>query len=151
MIADGSNAKFRDSATTTASRQAIWRLWTDPSTWQDWDRGLRGAEAASTLILGARGTIVSLSGRKTSFRVTEWSEHDAYGFVTALPFAALTVRRFFEPGDATRFTHEVSFSGPLARFWASVLGPGFRRALPATMSELARRAEAAEAGARERR
>ncbi len=148
-MAEGTNRRFRHSVKTTAPRAAIWQLWAEPATWGAWDRGLRSAAASGPLGPGVTGTIVDLAGRRASFRITEWHPGEVYAFATRLPLARLHVRRAFLPGPATRLMHEVHFSGPLAPLWARALGPGFRRALPPTMAELVRLAEAqaVEAGA----
>lgn len=136
---------FSHTAVTTASRSEIWRLWVDPESWSRWDLGLRSASTLGATLSGnATGEIVSLSGKRAHFRVTEWAEGMAYAFETELPLARLNIRRSFEPGRATRFTHAVRFSGPFAGLWALVLGRGFRRALPPTMVRLAWLAEGRE-------
>lgn len=142
MIASGSNRRFRHTVATTASRDAIWSLWTRPETWGSWDQGLKSAEGPpGGLMAGATGTIRSRGGQRAPFKVVEWQDREAYAFTTALPLATLAVRRRFEAGEMTRFTHDVSFSGPLAALWSMILGPGFRQALPPTMETLARLAE----------
>ena len=122
MIATGSSRAFTHTVTTSASRDAVWRLWVDTRTWASWDFGLRSAASAQpTLHANAEGEIVSRAGQRARFKVTEWREGDAYAFRTSLPFAALTVRRSFEAGPQTRLTHAVHFSGPLGGLWAALL------------------------------
>ena len=145
MIATGSSRAFSHTVTTRASRDCIWRLWVDTRTWANWDLGLSSAASATHLLrANAEGQIVSRAGQKAKFKVIEWQDGEAYAFRTSLPFAALNVRRTFEHGQQTRFTHAVHFSGPLAGLWAALLGRGFREALPPTMDQLVRLAEGAE-------
>jgi len=138
----GNKKVFSHTVTTTASRDAVWRLWTDTDCWNRWDLGLRSASSSARYLHAkAEGHIISCSGQRAKFKVTEWVEGEAYKFETALPLATLSVRRSFEPGPKTQFTHLVQFSGPLAALWALILGQGFRRALPPTMEQLSRLAE----------
>lgn len=140
-LAQGANADFRHTVTTTADRATIWRLWTNPATWAAWDKGLKSAVSTGPLGPDATGQITPLSGPQSTFTITEWRGGESYAFETKLPFATLKVRRYFEAGEPTRFTHHVTFSGPTGGLWASRLGPDFRRALPPTMAALAAQAE----------
>ena len=139
--ATGAVSNFRWTVETEASRETIWRLWTTPETWGSWDGGLRSARVDGPFALDAVGAIQPLRGPESRFRVTEYAEGECYAFQTVLPLGSLTVRRSFEPSEATTFTHEVRFRGALGWFWANMLGRGFGKELPATMERLARLAE----------
>lgn len=140
--AAGTNKAFFHEVTTTADPVDVWRLWTDVSTWKDWDKGLSDAELEGAFRVGAQGKIIPLSGASARFDVTEYDEGSSYAFETRLPFARLEVRRRFVGTDPTVFRHDVSFKGLLGGFWAGRFGPGFREALPLTMETIADLAEA---------
>lgn len=140
----GDNKSFSYEVTTTASLAAIWALWTDVTTWKQWDKGLKDATADRPFALGVRGKITPLSGPSSSFEITEFESQRSYTFVTGLPLAKLTVRRVIIGTKPTRFRHEVSFSGALGGTWAKRFGPSFRAALPPTMRTLAKLAEGGE-------
>ena len=137
----GTNRAFSYEVTTTATAEQVWALWTDVSTWKAWDKGLRDAELAGPMQRGSKGKIISSSGSTAVFEVTEFDPKRFYTFVTALPLAKLTIRRTIVGASPTRFRHEVSFSGASAVVFANTLGPGFRKALPPTMREIAAIAE----------
>ena len=143
-LAEGTNRAFSHSLETSASADQVWQLWTEVSTWKDWDEGLKDAEMDGTMALGSKGRIIPLSGPSSGFEVTEFSDGNAYAFATRLPFARLIVRRVFVSREPTVFQHEVSFEGALAGFWASRFGPQFREALPSTMEALSALAETEE-------
>lgn len=141
-LAQGTNRAFHHEVTTTADPAEVWRLWTDVSTWKDWDKGLKDAVLDGPFEAGARGEIVPLSGPNARFDVTEIDDGQSYTFQTRLPFARLEVRRSFTATKPTTFRHDVRFTGPLGGFWAGRFGPGFRQALPPTMDTIAVLAEA---------
>ncbi|MFN0024029.1 MAG: SRPBCC family protein [Parvularculaceae bacterium] len=141
VIAAGDNSAFQHERQTSAPPDAIWALWTDASTWKDWDKGLKSARLEGPMAAGAIGEIAPLSGPTAQFRVTDYIEGQSYSFETSLPLARLTVRRSFVSLSPTVFRHDVSFSGALGGFWSDRLGPQFRAALPATMDALATLAE----------
>ena len=146
VLAEGTNRAFSHTLTTEASPERVWQLWTDATTWKDWDKGLKDAEIDEPFTLGATGRILPLSGPASKFEVVEYVEGQSYAFETRLPFARLTVRRSFVSLNPTTFQHEVSFDGLLAGFWAGRFGPGFRAALPPTMTSLAELAEQQDVG-----
>ena len=133
----GSSTHFRHTVVTEVDREAVWRLWTCVKSWSAWDGGLKRARLGSDFRVGTTGVITPLSGPDASFTVTEcvWGERCAYR--TRLPLASLRIRRRFEAGRSTTFTHEVSFHGPFGWLWAVILGRGFRTELPRTMERLA--------------
>ena len=133
-IAPGSNRDFSFTL-STSNPDGIWTLWTTPSSWRDWDRGLRSASLAGDMALGSVGQIVPLSGRPARFEVVAFDPRQSYAFETALPGAVLRVERSFN-ADRTTFTHRVTFSGLSAFAFARMFGPGFRAALPPTMRQL---------------
>ena len=141
-IAAGANRRFQHTATTTASEADVWRQWTDVMTWKRWDQGLADAAIDGPFVRGAEGTITPNTGRDTTFTIVELDPGRSYTFDTKLPGARLRIRRDFVEGRATTFRHVVSFEGPLAVVWSTLLGRGFRRQLPGSMSLLADQAEA---------
>ncbi|WP_299026785.1 hypothetical protein [uncultured Sulfitobacter sp.] len=137
----GTNRDFSFTLVTNAPDE-IWRLWTTPSTWGAWDKGLKSALMNGEMELGSTGSIRPLSGPTSNFEVVSFDPQNAYAFVTKLPMAQLKVERSFNR-DRTAFSHRVSFSGPMAFVFARMFGPEFRKALPPTMHALSTLAEGA--------
>lgn len=134
QIAPGTNQDFSFTVPTSAPDR-IWSLWTDPSTWGDWDKGLKSASMEGDMRLGSTGVIIPLSGPQSAFEVVTFDPEKSYDFETRLPMATLRVERSFN-ADRTAFTHRVTFNGPMAFAFARMFGPGFRKALPPTMEAL---------------
>ena len=116
VLAEGTNRAFSHEVTTTASPEAIWALWTDASTWKDWDKGLKSAEHEGVMAVGSKGRIIPLDGPSAGFEVISLEPGESYTFRTGLPLASLTVERVITGTAPTRFRHTVSFSGPLAGY-----------------------------------
>ena len=136
------NQHFWHTIETTAKPENIWKIWTDVPNWHTWDTGLRLAELNEPFALGAKGTITSLEGRKSAFKVVELDPGHSYTFKTNLPLGGLYVKRNLQNQDGrTRFTHEVWFSGLSGGLFAKQFGPQFRAMLPQVMENVARLAE----------
>ena len=141
-IAAGTNRRFHYVTSTTASEEEIWRHWTHVASWKRWDHGLAAATIDGPFVQGANGTLIPNTGRDATFTIVDLDPGRSYTFDTKLPGARLRIRRDFVGGPTPTFRHEVSFEGPLAVVWSVLLGRGFRRQLPGSMSLLAEQAEA---------
>lgn len=120
-----------------AHPEAVWRLWTTPSTWADWDRGLRSAELPGPFTVGATGTVTGLDGRRSRFTVDAVDPGRTTRWHVALPGGRMELTRLLDDGHVE---HRVGFHGPLAALWAAVLGRRFRPLLGPTLDALLARA-----------
>jgi hypothetical protein len=135
---------FWHTLETTASPESVWHLWTTVAGWHIWDKGLRSAELddTSAFCFGTTGTLISLNGTKSAFSVTAFEGGTSYTFTTALPLAALHVRRTLDQTQTgIRFTHEVWFDGLFGGIFAALLGKNFMHLLPSVMDNVRSLAE----------
>lgn len=135
--AQQSNVHFSYTMSTTASKAAVWRVWTNVPGWKDWDKGLRSAELYGQFADGARGRLVPLTGPRAKFRIQGVQPGEAYTFKTRIPLGWLVVRRFMEYKNGQLFfTHKVMFTGPFKKILARKLGGEFRQMLPEVMNNV---------------
>lgn len=139
----GTTRSFSYTLETTANKETFWHVWTDVKNWPQWDTPLKEARLEGNLQQGATGKLTTQNGQVSSFKVSEFKLLQSYTFTTQLPGAKLVVRRYIsnESGNKFQFTHHVSFQGPLAFMFATLLGKGFMKALPPVMENLKRIAE----------
>lgn len=142
-----SNQHFELERETSAPASEIWRLWTDVSTWGDWDMGLRSAKSDRPFATGTKGTIIDNRGRTSPFTVREFEPERTCTFVTHLPLGSLSIKRTITSTRPCRFHHDVSFSGIGGWVLSHFLAPNFRKLLPQTMGKLAEIAERSGHGA----
>lgn len=130
----------------TTAPDEVWRLWTTPSTWGEWDRGLTSARLEGPFVVGARGEIVDRSGRTSTFVVVEVEQGEHATYEVRLPAARLVLRRSLT-GHRFRTTTP---RGHLRRPARSGVGGGPGQGLPAAAPADPRRARhrgrATEAG-----
>lgn len=131
------NKHFWHSLSTTASADNIWQVWTDVANWKDWDKGLQDAQLEGDFVLGAAGTILSLEGRTSKFKIVELEAGRSYTMKTKLPLGSLYVKRYLtaSEGELT-FTHEVWFSGLTKGIFAKAFGENFRSMLPEVLENV---------------
>ena len=137
-----SNKHFWNTVKTSAEPEKIWDIWTDVANWKKWDSGLKDASLNGPFQLKAKGKIISLEGRTSRFKVTEFNPGISYTFKTNLPLGALHVKRYLQVKQGvTFFTHEVWFTGLTGGLFAKQFGPEFRSLLPEVMEKIKKLAE----------
>ena len=138
------NKHFWYSMESTAAPDQIWALWTNVSTWKTWDIGLKDATMDVPFGLYNKGTIISLEGRKSKFKVIEYQEGISYTIKTSLPLGSLRIKRYLSSSNGiTTFTHEVWFTGLTKGIFAKAFGAKFREMLPEVLENVKQLAEQA--------
>jgi hypothetical protein len=56
---------------TSASREAIWKIWTDVENWKAWDKDIEYSCLSGDFKVGTIGTLKSAGSPKTKFTITE--------------------------------------------------------------------------------
>lgn len=136
------NKHFWYSLETSASPEYIWAIWTNVPNWKAWDTGLRDASIEGDFKLNSKGVITSLEGRKSKFKVVEYSEGQFYTYKTKLPLGSLYVKRYLTVKEGkTIFTHEVWFKGLTGGIFAKAFGEKFRTMLPDVLAQIKEIAE----------
>ena len=133
---------FWYSLETSATPEQIWAIWIDVQHWKDWDTGLKDAEMNGPFQLGQTGIITSLEGRKSKFKVVEYSQGLSYTYKTRLPLGSLYVKRYLSSQEGQMmFTHEVWFKGLTKGIFAKAFGGKFRQMLPKVLENIKQIAE----------
>jgi len=119
------------AAETTASPEAIWAVWTDPSLRPAWHPRLKWATLDGPLAVGTEGRWKPDRARPVSVRVAEVvpGRRLVFDGIHGLPVARGHYEYELSPapgGEGTRLVHRVRLSGPLAapiaRFFGRPLG-----------------------------
>lgn len=131
----GTDGDFEARA-ACAEPERVWRLWTTPATWGQWDRGLTSARLDGEFTAGASGTIVGRDGRRSRFVVDQVEPGRSVRWHVPLPGARMELTRSLLGEDRREVRHGVRFTGPLRVLWARILGRRFRPVLGPTVDAL---------------
>lgn len=132
------------STTTKASPEAIWKLWSDVSSWNRWDDGVE-VELNGLFATGTSGTLTPTGAGGLAYKIIEATPHRSFTDVTDLPGAQLTGFHSLEVTKVgTKITHRIEISGPAWHEYAEGLGKELERDLPNTVAKLAQVAESLE-------
>jgi uncharacterized protein YndB with AHSA1/START domain len=134
------------SVETVASPEAVWKIWSDTSTWQQWNPDvqamtLNGPFAAGTTAVmktkqGTRQMVLSQVVPGRSFRLE----------TTVIPLT----RFYFDcqvasgPSGKTRVSQAITVGGPLGGLVGGMMGKQIADTFPALLQGLARQAETGE-------
>ncbi|GAA0919995.1 SRPBCC family protein [Virgisporangium aurantiacum] len=123
---------------STAPPTAFFARWADHATWPEWDPDTLWVRMDGPVGPGATGRIKPRGGPAVRFTVSVYDPPTEYTDVAALMGARLTFRHtatVTEDGK-TVVTAHASLAGPLSRLWATVMGRGFRDAVPTALARL---------------
>lgn len=131
---------------TKASARAIWDIWQDVGNWNTWDHGLEFSTSNGPFVVGTMGTVKPKGGPLVHTKLT-CVEPPHQGFAkfideAKLPFTRIIVTHFLtESKEKTQVTHQIEMHGPLAFFFAFVIGRDMKKNLPREMEAMIKKAE----------
>lgn len=131
------------SIETSATPEAIWRLWADVPRWPEWNADLDRAELEGDFAAGSTIRMTSKDGDSVELRIAEAVEPER--FVDEADLGTVTVRTNHEvertDSDRARVVYRMEISGPEADTVGPELGPQISGDFPEVLQALAERAE----------
>jgi hypothetical protein len=132
------------SLDTNAAPDAVWRIWSDTSTWPAWNPDVQAVELDRPLGLGAAGTMTTRSGGRHRVSITGFEP--GRGFVLqsdGLPLTRLLFRCEVSggPTGGATISQSVSMSGLLAPILGPMAGPRIAESFTPLLKGLAAAAE----------
>lgn len=133
---------YEHQAITTARPEALYHLWSNVSTWPEWNTDLQRADLHGAFTTGSRIDMVSAQGTLT-LRLTDVKEH--HGFTDEVEMDSLHFRTTHRldplPDGQTRVTYRMEITGENADTLGAEIGPAVTGDFPDTVAALIRHAE----------
>lgn len=127
---------------TKASPEKIWNLWQDVTHWPKWDHSIEKSSIDGSFVSGATGTLKPKGAPAVKITLSKIVFQSEFISESKLPFAKIIVSHFLEKSaDFTTVTHKIEMKGPLAFFFAFVIGRKMKKNLPQDMKNLVKEAE----------
>ena len=131
------------SATTTASVEAVWTLWSNPHRWPDWDPDVADVEFAGEFVEGATGTLAPVKGPKSRWRLDTVEPGRRFVTTTRLPGSTVAFDHAIDDvGGARVITHRITMTGLTSPILGRIIGPRLAPRLSEAVAEVAGQAEA---------
>jgi uncharacterized protein YndB with AHSA1/START domain len=130
--------------TTTASPETVWKIWSDPTTWGDWNPDVESCILDGPLANGASGTMRTKSGGQHAVTIESVVSGKSFTLVTQ----AIPLTRFAftcsvgQNGDATTITQALTMRGALAAVFSPMMGSRIAESFEPILRGLKERAEA---------
>jgi uncharacterized protein YndB with AHSA1/START domain len=130
------------SVDSSASPEAVWRIWSDPAHWPEWNPFVKSMELAGPFAIGTTAKMVTDRG---AHQVTVTELEPGRGFALTgpmMPGAAMTFRCVIEPRDGgSRISQSVSLNGPLSGILFPLMGKQMADTFVPILQALAAKAE----------
>ena len=137
-------ATYGRSLDTTALAETVWRIWSDPSTWAEWNPDMESCSIDGPFQSGTPGKMRTRSGGAHDFTLADVRPGESFRLQTrAMPGTLFSFHCSVKPagGGGSTISQELSMSGPLAPLFSRMAGPRIAESFPAILQALARRAE----------
>ncbi|HEY8633761.1 MAG TPA: SRPBCC family protein [Candidatus Dormibacteraeota bacterium] len=135
-------SEYGTSVVSTAPADKVWKVWSDTSTWGEWNPNVTTMELHGPFATGSTAIMHTKAGQHHKMRIVEVQA--GRGFVLETNVIPGTSFRFncrVEPvGAETKISQTVEVKGPLG-FLGGMLGPGVSKDFGALLSALAKKAE----------
>ena len=132
--------EYEHSTETAAGAEAVWKLWSDVSTWPLWDGAVEQVDLEGPFATGTEG-LMKLRGRDAvPFRLSQVEPGRTFVDETNMPPGLIRFRHEVAPSPGgARITYRVEIEGPEP--FAQQVGPMVASAVPEAAEGLARLAE----------
>jgi hypothetical protein len=134
---------FEHELLTEAKAESIWKLYSDITTWTEWDKGIENAVLFGAFQAGTKGQLQPRGRNALDFEIISAEPYKGFSDITEMPGAGLIVSFDHELQSSDKGTivkHRVTLSGPKANSVDSQFGEHFKKGIPLTMAALVKMA-----------
>jgi hypothetical protein len=127
---------------TTATKEQIWKRWTDVPNWNVWDKEVKTSELFGLFRVGTKGILKPIDGPKTKFEMIECTEFKSFTNRSFLPLCKMDfIHTMTETTEGLEITHKVVMTGFMTFLFSKVIGNKIDVGLPIAVEKLISLAE----------
>ena len=128
---------------TIASPEKVWRVWSDMSTWGEWNPNVSTMDWEGGFASGTTGVMNTRAGPHHKMELVDVQPGSSFALLTSVvPGTGFRFNCRVEPAGAkTKISQTVEVGGPLGPILGGMLGPQVSREFGTLLSNLARTAE----------
>jgi hypothetical protein len=133
--------EFEHTITTKAKAETIWRLYSDISSWVEWDKGIEYASLEGPFAAGTKGSLQPVGQERLPFELIHVEALRGFSDLTEIPDAGIQIHfshRLQEGIEGTSVTHKVTITGSNAAFLGPQIGVGMAEGIPHSIEGLVR-------------
>jgi len=135
--------EYGTSVDTTASAEKVWRIWSDMSTWGEWNPNVTTMDWQGGFESGTTGVMNTPSGQHHKMQLADVVPGRSFALLTSVvPGTRFRFNCRVEPADGkTKVSQTVEVGGPLGPVMGGMLGPQVSKEFGTLLQNLARKAE----------
>jgi hypothetical protein len=135
--------EYGTSVETNASLDKVWRIWSDMSTWGEWNPNVSSMDWHGGFVEGTTGVMNTRSGMHHKMQLVEISPGRSFALETGVvPGTRFRFNCRVEPeGSKTKVSQTIEVRGPLGPIMGGILGPQVAKDFGTLLSSLAKKAE----------
>ena len=120
--------------TQSATKEQMWRLFSDVNNWHTWDVGCEFAKMEGKFEKGNHFILRPKGGPNVKIELLEVVENKRFLDVTRFPLASMyDEHQFEETADGLKITHTITMKGILGFLWVKMVAQKLADALPTDM------------------
>ena len=134
------------SVESSASPAAVWKIWSDTSTWAEWNPDVQSMTLNGPFAAGTSGTMKTKQGTR-QVQLTEVVPGRSFRLeTTVIPFTrfAFECQVVAGPAGKTTISQAIRVGGPLGGVVGGMMAPQIANTFLPLLQGLARKAEASE-------
>jgi hypothetical protein len=138
-------AEYGTSVVTPASAEKVWKIWSDTSTWGEWNPNVSSMELTGAFASGSSAIMNTRAGQHHKMRILDVQPGRSFALETnVVPGTTFRFNcRIEAVGGETKISQTVEVKGPLGPILGGMLGPQVSKEFGTLLSNLGKKAEAA--------
>jgi len=135
--------EYGTSVDSSASPEKVWRIWSDMSTWGEWNPNVATMDWEGGFASGSTGVMNTRAGQHHQMQLVDVQPGRSFGLITSVvPGTKFRFNCRIEPaGVKTKISQTVEVGGLLGPVIGGMLGPQVSRDFGTLLGNLARKAE----------
>jgi hypothetical protein len=136
-------AEYGTSVTSTASPEQVWRVWSDTTTWGDWNPNVSTMELQGPFVSGSTAIMNTKAGQHHKMRIVDVQPGHSFALETnVVPGTMFRFNcRIERVGGESKISQTVEVKGPLGGILGGMLGPQVSKEFGTLLANLAKKAE----------
>jgi len=136
--------EYGTSVETSAAPEKVWRIWSDMSTWGEWNPNVETMDWSGGFVSGSSGVMKTKAGQHHKMQLVDVQAGRSFALITSVvPGTKFRFNCRIEPapGGKTKVGQTVEVGGPLGPVLGGMMGPQVSKEFGTLLSNLARKAE----------
>jgi hypothetical protein len=137
--------EYGTSVETSASPEKVWKIWSDMSTWGEWNPNVSTMDWQGGFVSGSSGVMNTRAGQHHKMQLVDVVAGRSFALLTSVvPGTRFRFNCRIEPAGAkTKVSQTVEVGGPLGPVMGGMMGPQVSKEFGTLLSNLAAKAESA--------